>query len=153
MSVKLLHRALVLAFVTLVTAAVALAANQEKGWTYSSPSAAHESVYFMVSTNGKKVVDLSASTPVKCPSSVGGVGGIASATGGSATISRHGTFKVTMKQTTFAGHKSAGTDTVTGTFLEHGQEKGKVTSHFNSNTGICKATTRSYTTTGTAPAG
>jgi hypothetical protein len=149
MSGRLLHRAVVLtAFVTLLTAGVALAADQENGWTYSSPG---ESVYFKVSTTGKKVIDVYASTPVKCPSSVGGVGGIASASGGSATISRHGTFKVTIKQASFRGHKSAGTDTVTGTFLEHGQEKGKVTSHFNSNTGICKATTRSYTATGTPP--
>ena len=82
---------------TLASAGIALAAKQVKGATYIGYKGAAETVEavsFKVSANGRKVIDLSVETPFKCS---GGCGGVGSPTGGSARISRQGTFKVKLK--------------------------------------------------------
>jgi len=126
----------------LATAGIALAAKQVKGATYvghykGASQVSLEAVYFKVSANGRKVIDLSVRTPVKCN---GGCGGIGTPTGGTAKISRQGTFKVKLKIPApgpgkGSGAKSEGTDTVTGTFHAHGKASGTVTSRFNSGSG------------------
>jgi hypothetical protein len=116
---------------TLAVAAVAPASNAVKGGSYvgSYSDGAQNAISFKVSANGKKVVELTLETPIKCK---GGCGGVATASGGSASISKQGRFKVKLNLVFPPGsHKSEGTETVTGKFLKHGVAKGIVSSHFN----------------------
>ena len=120
----------VLAIAVMISSAgIAAAANAVKGGSYSGTYAgkSSEGITFKVSSNGKKVIDLTVSTPFKCQ---GGCGGVESPSGGTAKIEK-GKFKVTLKLTG-PGTSTAviGTDAVTGTFLENGAAKGTVTSHF-----------------------
>lgn len=132
---------------TLACTGIALAAKQLRGATYvgyyKGAAQTVEAVYFKVSPNGRKVIDLSVDTPFKC---AGGCGGVGTPKGGTAKISREGTFKVKLKiPAPGPGNKSEGTDTVTGTFHAHGRASGKVTSHFNAGgAGL----TKSWTATG-----
>jgi hypothetical protein len=146
--------ALVILVVLLVCAAAALAAKPKKGFTYETNSmATKESVFFKVSKNGKRVTGLEVGTPIKCPKSVGGVGGLPGALNpGSAAISKQGTFKTKFTLFDPGGHKKGGTETVTGKFSDD-HATGKVTDHFTNSSGVCKATTRSYTAIGFAPTG
>jgi len=132
---------------TLASAGIALAAKQVKGATYvghyKGAAQTVEAVSFKVSSNGRKVIDLSVQTPFKCN---GGCGGVGTPTGGSARISRRGTFKVKLRiPAPGPGGKSEGTDTVTGTFHAHGKASGTVTSQFN---GGSAGETKSWTASG-----
>jgi hypothetical protein len=145
--------ALLILVVLLVCAAAALAAKPKKGYIYDSSSPSKQSVYFKVSKNGKRVTSLQAGTPVKCPKNIGGVGGLpGSLKLGSAEISKQGTFKAKLTLVDPGSHKKGGTETVTGKFSDD-HATGKVTDHFVNNSGVCKATTRSYTAIGFAPTG
>ncbi len=131
----------------LASAGIALAAKQVKGASYvghyKGAAVTIEAVSFKVSANGRKVIDLSVETPFKCG---GGCGGVGSPTGGSAPITRQGTFKVKLKiPAPGPPGKSEGTDTVTGTFHAHGRASGTVTSHFNGGSG---GVTKSWSATG-----
>jgi hypothetical protein len=147
--------ALVVAIVLVLAVGSALAAEPHKGWFYETSSTTSKvSVSFLVSRNGKKVTKLFAGDAFKCPSNIGGVGGFPGQMKSvSARISSRGTFKVKFSLIDPRNHKKAGTDTVTGTFLKHNRAKGKVKTHFNSNSGVCKATTRSFTAQGYRPVG
>jgi hypothetical protein len=125
--------ALFASLAVLATTGAAFASSQVKGASYNGAykGGTGTSISFKVSSNGKKVIDLSVETPFKCS---GGCGGVQSPSGGRAKISSKGTFKVKLK--IFAPgstSNSTGTDTVTGTFLKHGRAKGTVASHFNAN--------------------
>ena len=61
---------------------------------YKGAAVTIEAVSFKVSANGRKVIDLSVETPFKC---AGGCGGVGSPTGGSARITRQGTFEVKLR--------------------------------------------------------
>jgi hypothetical protein len=116
--------------VTLVVAAVASASNAVKGGSYtgSYSDGATNAISFKVSANGKRVVDLTVSTPITCK---GGCGGIGSASPASASISKSGKFKVKLNLVFPPGsNRSEGTETVTGKFLKHGSASGTVSSHF-----------------------
>ena len=120
----------VMAVATLAVAAVATASNAVKGGSYvgSYSDGAQDAISFKVSANGKRVIDLTPETPIKCQ---GGCGGIGSGSGGSASISRQGKFKVKLSLVFPPGsHRSEGTETVTGKFLKHGVATGTVSSHF-----------------------
>ena len=130
--------ALFASLAVLATAGIAVASSRVKGASYigAYKGVSANSISFKVSRSGKKLVDLSVETPFKCS---GGCGGVQSPSGGTAKISRKGTFKVKMK--IFAPgstSKTVGTDTVTGTFLKHGRARGTVASHFNSGGGSDK---------------
>jgi hypothetical protein len=114
----------------LVVAGVATASNATKGGSYvgSYSDGATNAISFKVSANGKQVIDLELSTPIKCQ---GGCGGIGSASRASARISKNGTFKVKLNLVFPPGStRSEGTETVTGKFLKHGTATGTVSSHF-----------------------
>jgi hypothetical protein len=113
------------------SAGIALASSPLKGASYVGHygKGSTQGISFKVSANGRQVIDLSVSTPFKCN---GGCGGVESPSGGAARVSKNGTFKTTLKLTGPGSAKSIGSDTVTGTFLNHGKAKGTVTSHFNS---------------------
>jgi hypothetical protein len=81
---------------------------------------------------------------------VGGLPGALNAV--SAEISKDGTFKTKFTLFDPGGHKKGGTETVTGKFSDD-HATGKVTDHFTNSSGVCKATTRSYTAIGYAPTG
>lgn len=118
------------AIVALAVVAVASASSAVKGASYlgSYSDGATDAISFKVSANGKKVIDLAVSTPVKCK---GGCGGIGSASPASASISKNGKFKVELNLVFPPGsNKSEGTETVTGKFLKHGVATGTVSSHF-----------------------
>jgi hypothetical protein len=129
---------------------VALAAKPHKGWIYeTNPTTSKVDLSFSVSKNGKKVVKLFAGLAIKCPSNSGGFGGFPGQTKAvSAPVSAHGTFKVKIPLIAPQNHKKGGTDTVTGTFLKHNRLKGKITTHFKNNKGVCKGVTRHYTAQG-----
>ncbi len=122
----------VLAAAVLASSGIALASNAVKGASYIGhyQGGVTEAISFTVSANGKRVTDLSVTTPFKCS---GGCGGVGSPIGGSARISEKGTFKITLKLVGPGSTKSFGTDTVTGTFLKHGKAKGTVSSHFDAD--------------------
>jgi hypothetical protein len=128
----------------LASAGIALASNAIKGASYtgSYKVKVSDEISFTVSTNGKRVTDLSVATPFKCS---GGCGGVGSPSGGSAPISSAGKFKATLKLIEPGSTKSFGTDTVVGTFLKHGKAKGTVTSHFDADN---DGETESWTATG-----
>ncbi len=147
--------ALVVVVVLAASAGFALAAQPKKGYVYETNNQTTKvSVYFKVSGNGRRVTGLLAGTPIKCPASVGGVGGLPyDKKPGSATI-KHGTFKATLTlYAPGAANKKEGTDTVTGAFRANGTATGTVADHFNNNSGVCKATSRRYTAQGYRPTG
>jgi len=115
----------------LVAAGVALASDAVKSGSYIGhyKGGMTEAISFKVSANGKKVTDLSVETPFKCQ---GGCGGVESPSGGTASISKKGKFKVKLEIKAPGGSTtSVGTDTVVGTFESGGTAKGTVTSHFD----------------------
>jgi hypothetical protein len=146
--------ALLVLVVLLVCVTAALAAKPKKGYVYDTNSQTTKvSVYFKVSKNGKRLTSLEVGTPVKCPKNIGGVGGLPGALKpGSAAISKQGTFKTKFTLFDPGGHKKGGTETVTGKFSDD-HATGNVTDHFTNSSGVCKATTRSYTAIGFAPTG
>jgi hypothetical protein len=118
------------AVATLAIATVASASSAVKGASYlgSYSDGATDAISFKVSANGKQVIGLDVSTPIKCE---GGCGGIGSASNASASISKKGKFKVKLNLVFPPGsNKSEGTETVTGQFLKHGIATGTVSSHF-----------------------
>lgn len=120
----------VAAMAILAVAAVATASNATAGGTYvgSYSDGTTNAISFKVSANGKKVIDLDLTTPITCQ---GGCGGIGSASGASASISKDGKFKAKLQLLFPPGsNKSEGTETVTGKFLKHGIAAGTVSSHF-----------------------
>ena len=119
-----------LAAAMLASGGVALASNVIKGASYAGhyEGGVTTSISFTVSANGKKVKDLSVTTPFKCS---GGCGGAGSPIGGSARISKKGKFEATLKLMDPGSTQAYGSDTVTGTFLKHGKATGTVTSHFD----------------------
>jgi hypothetical protein len=128
-------RGLVLVMVTaLAWAGIALAASPVKGGSYTGTykGKVGDSISFKVSSNGKRLTGLYVSTPFKCS---GGCGGVPAGTGGSAKITKKGTFKTKINLVGPGATKSIGTDTVVGTFLSHGRAKGTVTSHFSGGSG------------------
>jgi hypothetical protein len=146
--------ALLVLVVLLVCTAAALAAKPKKGYIYDTNNQTSKvDVYFKVSKNGKRVTDLQPGTAIKCPKNIGGVGGLPGARNpGSAEISKQGTFKAKFTLIDPGSHKKGGTETVTGKFSDD-HATGKVTDHFTNSSGVCKATTRSYTAIGFAPTG
>src|ERR1700683_4478093 len=102
--------------------AYALAAAPVKGGSYAGAYKGRptDTISFKVSSNGKKLTGLYVSTPFKCS---GGCGGVPAGTGGSAKITKKGTFKATIKLIGPGSTKAIGTDTVVGTFLSHGRAK------------------------------
>ncbi len=122
------------AVATLAVASVAIASHAVKGASYigSYSDGATDAISFKVSPNGKKVVELTVSTPITCQ---GGCGGIGSGSPASAKISKKGAFKVTLNLDFPPGsNKSEGTETVTGKFLKQGFATGTVSSHFKGGT-------------------
>ena len=90
---------------TLVTATVASASTAVKGASYvgSYSDGLASAITFKVSANGKRVVELDVSTPIKCQ---GGCGGIGSASHASAAISKRGKFKINRyRQLPFQGRQ------------------------------------------------
>ncbi|MGA2014388.1 MAG: hypothetical protein ABSH51_28210 [Solirubrobacteraceae bacterium] len=136
--------AVLAATVAIASAGVAFAANVINGGSYSGHYRGRPTdlISFEVSPNGKSIIDLHVDTPFKCN---GGCGGIPSPAGGSARISKKGTFTATLRLTGPGSTKVIGSDTVTGTFLKHGAAKGTVTSHFSSSSA---GETVSWTATG-----
>lgn len=122
----------------LASAGLASAARQVKGATYvghykGASQVGLEAIAFKVSANGHKVTFISVETPIKCN---GGCGGVGAPKGGTATITRSGTFKAKLKiPAPGPAGKSEGTVTVTGTFRAHGKASGTVASHFNGGGG------------------
>lgn len=118
----------------LASAAVAVAAHQVHGATYEGAykTGQTNAVSFKVAVNGSRVVDLDVDTPIKCG---GGCGGFSNGIGGSAKITRKGTFTAKIKLTGPGSTRSIGYDKVTGTFLAGGHAKGTVSSHFDAGGG------------------
>ncbi|HEV7941762.1 MAG TPA: hypothetical protein VGP17_03035 [Solirubrobacteraceae bacterium] len=146
----LLRTAAVAGTVALVGAGVALAAKAPKplkGATYSGTftGEVYNTISFKVSSNGKKVSGFNIpSPPVGCQG-----GAFGSATGGTATVSKKGTFKVTLNIVFAPQKKTNGTVLVTGKFGKHGSESGTLSSTFTGKdfTTSCNAT-KSYSTKG-----
>ena len=135
---------MLLAATVFASAGIALASSAIKGASYSGDykGGPTDTIWFKVASSGKKVIDLSVTTPLKCN---GGCGGVESPSGGSARISNNGKFQATLKVTEPGMTKSYGSDKVTGSFLNHGKATGKVTSHFNRGS---SGETVSWTATG-----
>ncbi|MBV9310353.1 MAG: hypothetical protein JOZ73_05950 [Solirubrobacterales bacterium] len=148
MSLKYLCRgSIAAAVVSLLIVGVAVAAKPQKGKTYfgQTKQKAAQSISFTVSKNGKSVTNLNAPIIQKCTGPVGGFGGIKNKEPKKIKISSKGTFKVVVKFVAVVGKKSFGKETVTGTFLKGGKEKGKITSkpHIEKH---CHGTTVKYST-------
>jgi hypothetical protein len=116
----------------LAVAGVAVAAHPVKGATYkgklSAPGPLAEPISFKVTSNGKRVHDFAITVvPVGCQ---GGLFG--SPQPGSAAVTKQGKFKVTLKLYFAPAHRTTGKLVITGTFLAHGKETGKVSTVFTS---------------------
>ncbi len=110
----------------LASASIALAAQPLKGATYSGAfkGRVSDSVSFKVSANGKKVSGFSIpNSPAGCQG-----GAFGSASGGSGSISKQGTFKVTLSIVFAPAHRTNGKVVVSGKFGKKGAESGKVSS-------------------------
>jgi hypothetical protein len=134
--------------VALATAAVALAARPLKGATYKGTASNGATVQFKVSATGKTVKGFKISyAPLACQGAEPAV-----KSGGSATISRKGRFKVTrpMYFPPTQPSRVVGTVVVTGTFGKHGKEAGKLKSQFSGKHDFSKSCddTIGYSTTG-----
>jgi hypothetical protein len=117
----------------LALAGVAVAARPAKGATYkgklSAPGPIVEPISFKVTANGKRVHDFAISVvPVGCQG-----GAFGSPLAGSAAVTQPGKFKVTLKLYFAPAHRTTGKVVVTGTFLAHGKEKGKVATVFTNS--------------------
>jgi hypothetical protein len=112
----------------LASAGVALAAQPKKGASYSGTfkGITSDAVSFKVSANGKKVSGFAIPNP---PAGCQG-GGFGSASGGMATVSKQGTFKITLSLVFAPAHRTNGTVVVSGKFDKHGTESGKISSVF-----------------------
>ena len=133
-----------LASVTMLAgAAVALATAPVKGKSYSGSvtGSSSEAVKFKVNKTGKTVVGLMVPAAPGCQAS-----GVTTTSSPSAPVSSKGTFKATIGlQTGGGGYPTpAGTETVTGTFLAGGKEKGTITTQGQGSLTCSK--TVSYTT-------
>ncbi len=129
------------------SAGIALAARPLKDTTYSGSfkGQTSDAVSFKVSANGKKVSGFSIATPP-----VGCQGGeFGSATGGSGSISKQGTFKVTLSLVFAPAHRTNGKLVVSGKFGKKGAESGQVSSIFTNKvfTKSCNASI-AYSTKG-----
>jgi hypothetical protein len=116
----------------LASAGVALAAQPKKGASYSGAfkSLSSDTVSFKVSANGKKVSGFAIpNPPVGCQG-----GAFGSASGGTATVSTQGTFKITLNLVFAPEHRTNGKVVVSGRFGKHGTESGKISSVFTSKT-------------------
>ncbi len=131
------------------TAAAALAGNPLKGATYTGSwgtSPAGGTVAFKVSASGKRVSAIKLGTvPLHCQ------GAIPSTSAGSAAVSKTGKFTATLAlyfPPTQPG-RHVGIVTVSGTFLGHGKETGKLAAKYTGN-GFSKSCgeTVSYSTKG-----
>src|ERR1700722_3031875 len=80
------------AVIALVCAGYAMAAAPARGGSYTGTykGKVGDSISFKVSGNGKKLTGLYVSTPFKCS---GGCGGVPAGSGGSARITKKGTFR------------------------------------------------------------
>lgn len=143
----LLRTAAVGATVALIGTGVALAAKPLKGATYSGSftGEVYNTISFKVSSNGKKVSSFNIPSP---PAGCQG-GGFGSASGGTATVSKQGTFKVTLNIVFAPEHKTNGTVLITGKFGKHGRQSGKISSTYTGKDfpASCNAT-KSYSTKG-----
>jgi hypothetical protein len=130
----------------LASAAIAFAAHPVNGEGYSGHVTGQptETVSFKVSKDGKRVTKLLIPLVVHCPKRFGGFGGVASPSAGKATITKKGTFTKTLTVLAVTGAK-AGTETVTGTFLADGKERGKIASNLTGKPKACDTTVK-YTT-------
>jgi hypothetical protein len=126
----------------LACATVALAAHPAKGKTYSGSVKGNSTqpVSFKVNSRGTKVVKLMVPVAFGCQG-----GGVETPKPASAKITPKGTFRTTVPLTGVGGSTgSAGSETITGTFLKGHKEKGTITSHFKTITSC--DTTLKYTT-------
>lgn len=143
----LLKAAAVGGAVALVGVGVALGAQPLKGATYSGSFTGEtfDTVSFKVSSNGKNVSGFNVPNP---PAGCQG-GAFGSATGGSAKVSKKGTFKVTLNLVFAPQKKTNGTVLITGKFGKHHSESGKISSNFTAS-GFPKScnATKSYSTKG-----
>jgi hypothetical protein len=124
-----------LALLGLTICAAALAAHPVKGKTYSGTinQAFNGKVVnqfpisFSVSTTGTKVMKftLPSNVPIYCEG--GGFGG---ASGGSATVSKAGTFKAKLPIIFTPTHEHQGFVTITGKFKAKGAESGSISTEF-----------------------
>jgi hypothetical protein len=139
-----------LALSSLSVCAVALAAHPAKGKTYTGTI--NQSfggkvvnqfpISFSVSKNGKKVkkFSLPSNVPIYCEG--GGFGG---ASGGSAAVSKAGTFKIKLPIIFAPTHEHQGFVTITGKFGPKKAEAGTISTEFT-KTKSCDGTSP-YTTT------
>ncbi len=118
----------------LIVASAAFAGQPKKGATYkgfASPKSTGNAIQFKVSANGKRVSAVKVSYgPIACQGVDPHV-----AAGGSATVSKHGTFTVSliMYFPPTEPSRHVGTLLVTGTFGKHGSESGTIKSQFSGN--------------------
>jgi hypothetical protein len=142
----------VLILPSLIICAAAIAAQPLKGRTYAGTinqvfngKVVNEFPFsFGVSANGKKVkkFNLGASVPIYCEG--GGFGG---ASGGSATVTKAGTFKAKLPIIFTPTHEHQGFVTITGKFGAKGTESGSLSTEFaNAKIKSCDGTSRYRTT-------
>lgn len=141
---------ILLALASLSICAVAVATHPAKGKTYAG--AINQSfdgkvvnsfpISFSVSQNGKKVKKfiLPSSIPIYCEG--GGFGGVS---GGSASITEAGTFKVKLPIIFAPTHQHQGFVTITGKFRPKKVESGSITTEFT-KVKSCNGTSK-YSTT------
>jgi hypothetical protein len=112
-------------------AGAALAAHPLKGHEYTGTWGLYRySISFKVAKNGKNVSDfVLGSLPVGCQG-----GGFGSPQTKTVRVSKKGTFKATLPLVFGPTHSTTGSVVVTGTFLRHGRERGKISSQFKSKT-------------------
>ena len=130
-------------FTVLAGAAVALATPPVKGKTYrgSVTGSSTETVSFKVNKTGKTVVSLAVPAAPGCQAT-----GVTALPPQSAPITSKGTFTATIPlETGSRGYtKPAGSETMTGTFLAGGKEKGTIKTQGQGSLSCSK--TVSYTT-------
>ncbi len=148
------HRALavpILVLLSLAICAAAIAAQPLKGKTYAGTinqlfngKVVNEFPFsFSVSANGKKVKRFSlASVPIYCEG--GGFGGVS---GGSATVTKAGTFKAKLPIVFTPTHEHQGFVTITGKFGKSGTESGSLSTEFaKASVKSCDGSSRYATT-------
>jgi hypothetical protein len=148
-SLRSLAVASAFALTLLAVTGVAIAAHPLKGVTYTGklklPVALVEPISFKVTANGKRVHDFVVTDlPIGCQG-----GAFGTPQPGSALVSKEGAFKATLKLYFAPLHRVTGKLVITGTFLPHGKEKGKVTTVFtNRNYSTSCDKTVGYATVG-----
>lgn len=142
----------ILLLLSLAICAAALAAHPLKGKTYTGTinqvfngQVVNEYPFsFSVSKTGSKVMKFTVPTSVPIYCEGGGFGG---ASGGSATVTKAGTFKAKVPIIFTPTHEHQGFVTITGKFGKKGTESGSVSTEFaKGNLKSCNGTSR-YTTT------